>query len=310
MRKFRYSLAVVLGLPLIFTGAEGADRAAASGLAKIAPSNFVHASARPWQTQCEWNDADGKARVSLTEGRDRPDTKVVPATAGCRQVRRFAFPSGASISETRYQLERPAPVQSDASAKLVYAAHGRARHELGGAPFASEPRDAFIQTPGQARKITATSADYVEIAMNLLDLPQGEAGNTGALDKGHGDVLQHRDVAPVDICFVDAKNTVMRKAANAAIIPADAPCFLIYGYGRLKRGGYTFLEVEAKKGSKTIPHPEDEDTITYYVKGRVRATIGGETQEMGPGDAIFEPRGVPHADEFLEDTIQIEFKLP
>jgi quercetin dioxygenase-like cupin family protein len=31
---------------------------------------------------------------------------------------------------------------------------------------------------------------------------------------------------------------------------------------------------------------------------------------MAAGDAIFEPRGVPHADEFLGDTIQIEFKLP
>lgn len=302
MSKARYSIAIVLSLPLSCTVARAADGVApAPAATQSVQSNLIHASTLPWQTQCEWNDASGKSRILTTDGRDRPDKKVVPESAMCRQTKKFTFPSGVGISETRYQMARPTSVQSDTSANLVYVASGRARHQIGSESVESEPGDAFIQSPGKGHRTAAISTDYVEIAMHF---PNGSSGTLP------DEFVHRRDISPADICFVDAKKTVVRNAANAAIIPPDAPCFTIYGYARLKRSGYSFLEVVAKKGSKTIPHPEDEDTITYYVKGRVRATVGGETGEMGAGDAIFEPRGVPHADEFLEDTIQIEFKLP
>jgi hypothetical protein len=43
---------------------------------------------------------------------------------------------------------------------------------------------------------------------------------------------------------------------------------------------------------------------------RIRATVGAETRELGPGDAVLYGTRVPHLIEALVDTRWIEIKAP
>ena len=54
----------------------------------------------------------------------------------------------------------------------------------------------------------------------------------------------------------------------------------------------------------TVPlhyHP-DGTHRNYVLKGRLRFTIGGETREVGPGDFLMIPMGVPHKVELVGDS--------
>lgn len=54
----------------------------------------------------------------------------------------------------------------------------------------------------------------------------------------------------------------------------------------------------------TVPlhyHP-DGTHRNYILQGRLRFTIGGETREVGPGDFLMIPRGVPHKVELIGDA--------
>jgi quercetin dioxygenase-like cupin family protein len=47
-----------------------------------------------------------------------------------------------------------------------------------------------------------------------------------------------------------------------------------------------------------VPPPhvhEREDELTYVLEGALEVTIGGEARIVRAGEAIFKPRGVPHA---------------
>ena len=50
------------------------------------------------------------------------------------------------------------------------------------------------------------------------------------------------------------------------------------------------------KGGTTSLHIHDQgDELFYVVSGRGTATLGNQTEEIGPGDVIFVPRGAAHA---------------
>jgi quercetin dioxygenase-like cupin family protein len=38
----------------------------------------------------------------------------------------------------------------------------------------------------------------------------------------------------------------------------------------------------------------DAEKLYYVLQGRGRFTLGGDVRELGPGEAAFAPRGVPH----------------
>jgi quercetin dioxygenase-like cupin family protein len=47
-----------------------------------------------------------------------------------------------------------------------------------------------------------------------------------------------------------------------------------------------------------VPPPhvhEREDELTYVLEGALEVTVGGESRMVRAGEAIFKPRGVPHA---------------
>lgn len=60
------------------------------------------------------------------------------------------------------------------------------------------------------------------------------------------------------------------------------------------------------KGAHSHSHPEEQ--VMYVLSGRLRVECGDETYEIGPGEATFNPSGMPHAVMALEDTTALSFK--
>jgi mannose-6-phosphate isomerase-like protein (cupin superfamily) len=46
-----------------------------------------------------------------------------------------------------------------------------------------------------------------------------------------------------------------------------------------------------------------EDELFYIVEGEHIITVGNEERRLGPGDALFAPRGVPHAQRRVEPGV-------
>jgi quercetin dioxygenase-like cupin family protein len=70
------------------------------------------------------------------------------------------------------------------------------------------------------------------------------------------------------------------------------------------------IQVDAPAGYDAEPHVHDHESLIYLVSGRVRATVGDETFQLGPGDAMLHPQGVMHHVEALAETRWIEIKSP
>jgi quercetin dioxygenase-like cupin family protein len=55
------------------------------------------------------------------------------------------------------------------------------------------------------------------------------------------------------------------------------------------------LEGTVEPGQGALPHAHpDLDQVVYVLTGTARAEIDGQSREMGPGDAAFFPKGMPH----------------
>jgi unsaturated pyranuronate lyase len=70
------------------------------------------------------------------------------------------------------------------------------------------------------------------------------------------------------------------------------------------------VEMSAPAGFVAEPHDHDHESLVYVVSGRIRAKVGDETRELGPGDAVLHAVRVPHLIEALVDTRWIEIKAP
>jgi quercetin dioxygenase-like cupin family protein len=79
---------------------------------------------------------------------------------------------------------------------------------------------------------------------------------------------------------------------------------LLYGDNGL------LMEVHASSGITIPKHDHEHECYCYLVKGKVRAKIGDEVKELGPGDAFLHPRGVSHVNEIIEDALWVEVKIP
>lgn len=88
-----------------------------------------------------------------------------------------------------------------------------------------------------------------------------------------------------------------------------------YSQGRgqvLRTDGFEVTKISFAKGEGAQPHSHEQDQFTYILEGRLRVTIGNgeEVYEIGPGQATYNPTGVVHAVEALEDTTGLSFKAP
>ncbi len=70
------------------------------------------------------------------------------------------------------------------------------------------------------------------------------------------------------------------------------------------------IEVTYEAGMSAPPHSHDHESYCYCVRGRIRSTVDGVPYELGPGDAVFHPKGVVHQTDVLEDSVWLEFKTP
>jgi quercetin dioxygenase-like cupin family protein len=79
----------------------------------------------------------------------------------------------------------------------------------------------------------------------------------------------------------------------------------------LSFGAATLMtEFRLQAGCPLPVHHHPQEQTGYLVSGRLRLTIGGETQEIRPGDSWSSPGGVPHGAEVLEDAVAIEVFSP
>jgi quercetin dioxygenase-like cupin family protein len=59
---------------------------------------------------------------------------------------------------------------------------------------------------------------------------------------------------------------------------------------------YSLIRFEAQAGGMPPLHVHrDEDEIFYVLRGRLSLHLPGSSVEIGPGEAAFGPRGVPHS---------------
>ena len=72
-----------------------------------------------------------------------------------------------------------------------------------------------------------------------------------------------------------------------------------------KEVGSKNLEVllgTVSKSHGALPHSHPgNDQACYIIEGRAVAEIGGEREELGPGDACFFPAGIPHSFTAISD---------
>ena len=70
------------------------------------------------------------------------------------------------------------------------------------------------------------------------------------------------------------------------------------------------LELRYAAGASSRLHRHEHESHCYLVRGKIWATVGSESWEMGPGDACIHPTGVLHAMEAIEDSVVVEVKSP
>src|SRR6185295_19787201 len=65
--------------------------------------------------------------------------------------------------------------------------------------------------------------------------------------------------------------------------------------GEETNGSFSLLEITQRPGSEPPYHVHDlEDETIYVLEGQISFMVDGEIQELGAGQTIFLPRGIPH----------------
>ena len=74
---------------------------------------------------------------------------------------------------------------------------------------------------------------------------------------------------------------------------------------------FSCCEYTKFKGTKDPNHVHaDHETFNFLIKGKMRVTIEGREFVAGPGSYWVHSAGVDHANEILEDCVQLEVKMP
>jgi quercetin dioxygenase-like cupin family protein len=67
-------------------------------------------------------------------------------------------------------------------------------------------------------------------------------------------------------------------------------------------------KISFAKGKGADTHQHAEEQVMYVLEGRLRVTCDGETYEVGPGEATFNPSNAPHSVMAIEDVVALSFK--
>ena len=68
-------------------------------------------------------------------------------------------------------------------------------------------------------------------------------------------------------------------------------------------GAMTVMEEVPPMVDTPLHVHSNEDELFYIVEGEHNVTVGDEEHRLGPGDALFAPRGVPHAQRRVEPGV-------
>src|SRR5215470_9828527 len=84
-----------------------------------------------------------------------------------------------------------------------------------------------------------------------------------------------------------------------------------YSQGRgpvLRSDSLELTKISFAKGEGAEMHQHEEEQVLYILSGRIRAALGDEEYEVGPGEATFSPAGMRHGMRALEDTVALSIK--
>jgi quercetin dioxygenase-like cupin family protein len=76
----------------------------------------------------------------------------------------------------------------------------------------------------------------------------------------------------------------------------------------LRSDNMEVTKIAFEKGKGADIHTHAEEQFMYVLSGRLQVTCEGETYEVGPGEATFNPSNVPHGVMAIEDVVALSFK--
>jgi quercetin dioxygenase-like cupin family protein len=68
----------------------------------------------------------------------------------------------------------------------------------------------------------------------------------------------------------------------------------------------TKISYERGKGADEHSHPEEQ--VMYVLSGLLRVTCDGETYDVAPGEATYNPSNAPHSVVAVEPVVALSFK--
>jgi len=84
------------------------------------------------------------------------------------------------------------------------------------------------------------------------------------------------------------------------------------GIGRRMVNGeaMTLAQITIATGTVVPSHEHPNEQIATVVSGRLRFVVGSEEREVGAGESVLIPGGVPHRVEALEDSVVLDAFAP
>jgi quercetin dioxygenase-like cupin family protein len=72
----------------------------------------------------------------------------------------------------------------------------------------------------------------------------------------------------------------------------------------------TLAEIRLAAGAVVPVHEHPNEQIATVVSGRLRFVVGSDEREVGPGESVLIPGGVPHRVDALVDSIVLDAFAP
>lgn len=82
------------------------------------------------------------------------------------------------------------------------------------------------------------------------------------------------------------------------------------GRRMLNGDSMTLAQITLEAGAVVPEHEHPNEQIATVLSGRLRFVVGGEERELGPGESVLIPGGVPHRVEVLTDAVVLDAFAP
>lgn len=124
------------------------------------------------------------------------------------------------------------------------------------------------------------------------------------------DATDPRYIARTNNYFARSRNITGEQIRKVENIVATDPRYPIVK-PVLVTDGFLCTEVWKPKGIVDPPHLHmDHEAVCYLISGKVKLIIGDQEFIAEPGDYWCHPKGVMHYTEILEESVNIEIKIP